>query len=271
MGGAQQPQAHVQVLLNILLFGMDPQQALDAARFNHAARRSVGFESPIPSADVITALVAMGHERLDTSTSLGGLPVFFGGGQADHESRAGLDCRLRAAEGRIGSRVLMSSRVRCVAALLLGAAPNAAAQFTRTPATLEQFFEPKLEVMIPMRDGIRLHTEIYLPRNAPPGPRPILLERTPYYANPGERNHSSRLGFYTEFFPDGYIFVLQDLRGRFLSEGQHVTLRPQRKPGDPAGFDESTDYYDTIEWLVKNVPEPQWTGGDAGNFATAGS
>ena len=81
VGGAQQPQAHVQVLLNILLFGMDPQQALDAARFNHTSRRSVGFESPIPSS-VITALEAMGHERLDTSTMLGGLQVFFGGGQA---------------------------------------------------------------------------------------------------------------------------------------------------------------------------------------------
>jgi gamma-glutamyltranspeptidase/glutathione hydrolase len=80
VGGAQQPQAHVQVLLNALLFGMDIQQALDAARFNHVAARSVGFEAPVPH-DVVAALEAMGHERLDTSRMLGGLPVFFGGGQ----------------------------------------------------------------------------------------------------------------------------------------------------------------------------------------------
>lgn len=80
VGGAQQPQAHVQVLLNILLFEMDAQQALDAARFNHVTRRSVAFESPIPSA-VVSALEAMGHERFDHSRALGGLPVFFGGGQ----------------------------------------------------------------------------------------------------------------------------------------------------------------------------------------------
>ena len=127
----------------------------------------------------------------------------------------------------------------------------AAAQ-PRTPVDLPKFFEPKIDVMIPMRDGVRLHTEIYVPRNAPPGPRPILLERTPYYANPGERDHSSRLNFYSEFFPDGYIFVLQDLRGRYFSEGHHVTLRPQRT--DSAGIDESTDYYDTIDWLITNVP-----------------
>jgi gamma-glutamyltranspeptidase/glutathione hydrolase len=80
VGGAQQPQAHVQVLLNLLLFGMDPQQALDAARFNHVSRRAVAFERPIPD-QVVAALLAMGHERFDHSRALGGLPVFFGGGQ----------------------------------------------------------------------------------------------------------------------------------------------------------------------------------------------
>ena len=81
VGGAQQPQAHVQVLLNILLFGMDPQQALDAARFNHTMKTTVAFESPIKP-DVIAALEAMGHERADNSKMLGGLAVFFGGGHA---------------------------------------------------------------------------------------------------------------------------------------------------------------------------------------------
>ena len=81
VGGAQQPQAHVQVLLNILLFGMDPQQALDAARFNHTSKTTVAFESPIKP-EVIAALEAMGHVRADNSKLMGGLPVFFGGGQA---------------------------------------------------------------------------------------------------------------------------------------------------------------------------------------------
>ena len=81
VGGAQQPQAHVQVLLNILVFGMDPQQALDAARFNHTSKTTVAFEAPIRSG-VVAALEAMGHVRADNSQFLGGLPVFFGGGQA---------------------------------------------------------------------------------------------------------------------------------------------------------------------------------------------
>jgi gamma-glutamyltranspeptidase/glutathione hydrolase len=81
VGGAQQPQAHIQFLFNVLLFGMDVQQALDAARFNHLTGRSVGFEGPIPS-DVVTRLESIGHQRLDTRQVLGGLPIFFGGGQA---------------------------------------------------------------------------------------------------------------------------------------------------------------------------------------------
>ena len=101
------------------------------------------------------------------------------------------------------------------------------AQGNRPPVDLSRFFDPKVDVVVPMRDGVTLHTEIYFPRGAPPGPRPILLERTPYYANPGEQHWSQRLRWYTEFFDGAYIFVLQDLRGRFLSNGQYVTLRPQ--------------------------------------------
>ena len=155
----------------------------------------------------------------------------------------------------------MLYRTRCrlaLRAVLVAAAiraSDAQAQGNRPLIDLSPFFEPKVDVMVPMRDGIALHTEIYYPKNAKPGPRPILLERTPYYANPGERQWSPRLRLYTEFFDDGYIFVLQDLRGRYLSNGQYVTLRTQRKPGDPKGIDESTDFFDTIDWLVKRVPD----------------
>ncbi|MHB1330046.1 MAG: gamma-glutamyltransferase, partial [Gemmatimonadales bacterium] len=77
VGGAQQPQAHIQVLLNILLFGMDVQGALDAPRFNHVRGKSVALENAI-APDVIAKLQAMGHERFDSKTVFNGLPVFFG-------------------------------------------------------------------------------------------------------------------------------------------------------------------------------------------------
>ena len=135
---------------------------------------------------------------------------------------------------------------------LLGAlgVSSVCAQGNREMVDLSQWFSPKWDVMVPMRDGVKLHTEIYIPKDQA-GPLPIMLERTPYYANPGERELSPRLRWYTEFFDEGYIFVLQDLRGRFRSEGEHITLRPN----DPDGIDESTDFYDTIEWLVNNVPD----------------
>jgi putative CocE/NonD family hydrolase len=99
----------------------------------------------------------------------------------------------------------------------------------------------KIEAMIPMRDGTRLHTEIYCPRKSRE-PLPFLLVRTPYGAN------------YRESLPEPYIFVSQDIRGRYKSEGQFVMLRPPRDKRDPKAVDESTDTYDTIEWLLKNVP-----------------
>jgi hypothetical protein len=130
----------------------------------------------------------------------------------------------------------------------------AAAQGNRPAVDLAATYDPKVDVMVPMRDGVTLHTEIYFPRHAGPGPRPILLERTPYYANPGEQQWSPRLRWYTEFADGGYIFVLQDLRGRYRSGGQYRTLRPPHDPSDSRGIDESTDFYDTIDWLVKHLP-----------------
>jgi len=88
VGGAQQPQAHIQILLNILLFGMDVQAAIDAPRFNHVRGASVALESAIRP-DVIARLMAMGHERFDSKTVFNGLPVFFGGAQAIMRSERG--------------------------------------------------------------------------------------------------------------------------------------------------------------------------------------
>jgi len=110
----------------------------------------------------------------------------------------------------------------------------------------------KIEVMIPMRDGAKLHTEIYTPKNTSQ-PLPMLFERTPYGISGANGGYSQMLSRYDAMMPDGYIFVFQDIRGRYASEGKFVMLRPIHDPADPKGVDESTDTYDTIDWLVKNV------------------
>ena len=107
--------------------------------------------------------------------------------------------------------------------------------------------------MIPMRDGVRLHTELYTPKNAA-GALPFLIERTPYGVMGSAAHYSRMLGNYTEMFPDQYIFAFQDIRGRYGSEGKFVMQRDPRDPSDPKAIDEATDTYDTVDWLVKNVP-----------------
>jgi uncharacterized protein len=107
----------------------------------------------------------------------------------------------------------------------------------------------KTEAMIPARDGVKLHTVIFAPRN-PRERLPILLERTPYGAMADEKDLRAR---YAHLIADGYIFVFQDIRGRFKSEGQFVMQRPVRDRRDLHAIDESTDTYDTIQWLLDNV------------------
>ncbi len=122
----------------------------------------------------------------------------------------------------------------------------------QTPPDYSQIFD-KTDAMIPARDGVKLHTEIYAPRGASE-PLPIVLERTPYGTADDAKGYSRKLGRYLEMIPDGYIFVFQDIRGRYGSEGKFVMQRPVRNPKDPKAIDEGTDTYDTIDWLVKNVP-----------------
>jgi len=110
----------------------------------------------------------------------------------------------------------------------------------------------KTEVMIPARDGVKLHTEIYTPKNATEA-LPILFERTPYGISAPGKGYSSMLSRYDEMMADGYIFVFQDIRGRYGSEGKFVMLRPVHEASDAKGVDEATDTYDTIGWLVNNV------------------
>ncbi len=107
------------------------------------------------------------------------------------------------------------------------------------------------EVQIAMRDGVHLHTSIFVPKGNTQK-LPIILSRTPYgIAASGNALDSPVLA---DLERDGYIFVFQDIRGRFKSEGQFVMLRPMRAKGDRKAIDESTDAYDTIDWLVKNIP-----------------
>ena len=121
----------------------------------------------------------------------------------------------------------------------------------------------KTDVMIPMRDGVKLHTEIYAPRNASEK-LPLFLTRTPYGLGDDDAGYSRLLGLYREMFADGYIFVMQDIRGRYGSEGQFVMGRAPRDRKDPKSIDEGTDTYDTIDWLVKNVPGNNGRAGEAG-------
>ena len=112
----------------------------------------------------------------------------------------------------------------------------------------------KFEYRIPMRDGVKLFTAVYRP-NSPKGPLPFLMLRTPYSVNHyGADKYPDRLGPYPAFEKEGFIFVLQDVRGRFMSEGKFVNMRPQLTGKRRAkSTDESTDAYDTIAWLLKNV------------------
>src|SRR5215472_14843941 len=121
------------------------------------------------------------------------------------------------------------------------------------------------EVMIPMRDGVKLHTVVLVPRSATKAkPAPILLTRTPYSADdltthiPSAHLGPSLYGYdnATEVIVEGgYIRVVQDVRGKYGSEGDYVMNRPLHGPQNPTPVDHSTDTYDTIDWLVKNVPE----------------
>jgi putative CocE/NonD family hydrolase len=114
----------------------------------------------------------------------------------------------------------------------------------------------KYEYRIPMRDGARLFTAVYVPKDASAQQTyPIMIERTPYTAGPyGVDNYPNVLGPNEQFTHSKYIFVYQDVRGRFMSEGQFEDMRPYIPVKKSAkDVDESTDTYDTIDWLVKNV------------------
>ncbi|HEX6729307.1 MAG TPA: CocE/NonD family hydrolase, partial [Pyrinomonadaceae bacterium] len=166
------------------------------------------------------------------------------------------------------TRSLIAVAISAVA--LLAFAPVASAQTKNLPSETPQKFEPtnhgfdhvRRSVMIPMRDGVKLYTVILIPKGARNAP--MLLTRTPYDAksltsHAESSNLASVLTGYDNatdvIVEGGYIRVVQDIRGKYGSEGDYVMNRPLRGPQNPTNVDHATDTYDTIDWLVKNVPE----------------
>jgi putative CocE/NonD family hydrolase len=125
---------------------------------------------------------------------------------------------------------------------------------------LAQLEYKRTDHMIAMRDGVQLNTQVW----TPPGNEtlPFLLIRTPYGI--GNLDSARLTAAMPELTAEKFIIVQQDIRGRFKSEGQFIMLRPMRDRKDPKAIDESTDTYDTIEWLVKNVPNNNGRAGMAG-------
>jgi uncharacterized protein len=147
---------------------------------------------------------------------------------------------------------------RFVAALLISTASAGlvtAQQLSPSPDAEYSIREnyTKYEYRIPMRDGKKLFTVVYLPKDDSKT-YPFLMQRTPYSVGPyGSDEYPRRIGPAPEFAKAGYIFVNQDVRGRFMSEGKFLEMTPHKPNKKPGEFDESTDMFDTVEWLLKNV------------------
>jgi hypothetical protein len=172
-------------------------------------------------------------------------------------------CRVRTLALLMPCLITLLSMEPCAAQT---AQSPAATLPSETPAKVipvtDSFDYVKREVMIPMRDGVKLHTVIVVPRGAKNAP--ILLTRTPYNAS-AQLSHAQSahlapiLNGYDNalevIVEGGYIRVVQDVRGKYGSEGDYVMTRPLHGPLNPTSVDHSTDTYDTIDWLVKNIPE----------------
>jgi putative CocE/NonD family hydrolase len=155
---------------------------------------------------------------------------------------------------------VMRAAIVCTVAMNVGLHCATAQQTeVRQPVVpLDQYIREnytKQEHMIPMRDGVKLYTAVYIPKNTDQK-WPIIIKRTPYSCAPyGPDKMPGSLGPSEHFARAGYIVVNQDVRGRFLSEGQFEQVRPHLTvKNGPQDIDESTDAWDTIEWLTKNIP-----------------
>jgi putative CocE/NonD family hydrolase len=164
----------------------------------------------------------------------------------------------------------------CCLLIALTAAPFAWSQAQVAGEKFVRERYTKDEQLVPMRDGVKLFTSIYVPKEASKK-YPILLLRTPYSVAPyGKDSYRRQLGPSHDFDVDGYIFVFQDVRGCYMSEGQFENMRPHLdKKTSKTDIDESSDTYDTIEWLLNNVPNHngrvgQWGISYPGFYSSAG-
>ena len=161
--------------------------------------------------------------------------------------------------------------IRCIGILLIWFAAAACsiqiavAQDTPQLESYLRLHYVKSEHMVPMRDGVKLMTSVFVPRDSTKT-YPILMKRTPYNVAPyGEDKYPAKLGPSELFVKAGYIFVNQDVRGRFASEGEFTQVTPHLpNKSKPTDVDESSDTFDTIEWLLKNVPNHNGRVGMAG-------
>ena len=139
-------------------------------------------------------------------------------------------------------------------ALLLVACCTANAQVADSAWMVNNY--TKTEVYITMRDGVRLFTSVYSPKDVSEK-HPILIKKTPYSCAPYGANNWNKYWetYQKEYFKEGYIIVTQDVRGRWMSEGGFVDVRPLNADKKGTEIDEASDTYDAIDWLVKNVPQ----------------
>lgn len=142
-----------------------------------------------------------------------------------------------------------------VALLFVVSSAFAKAQSTQSTYVKENYTKKSYEVA--MRDGVKLYTTVYTPKNVK-GKSPILMQRTCYSVAPyGDDAYPARIGPNSFLMEKGYIFVYQDVRGRWMSEGDFDNMRPHvagNNPKNKKDIDESSDTYDTIAWLLKNIP-----------------
>jgi len=159
-----------------------------------------------------------------------------------------------------------------------GSAQPAPGATTAVDAAFVRENYSKYEYRIPMRDGVKLFTSVYVPKEviAEGKTYPILLERTPYNVAPyGVDKYRATVGPSELFAREKFIVVYQDVRGRFMSEGDYTIIRPHKPAKGPKDTDESTDCYDTVEWLIKNIPGNtgkvgMWGVSQPGFYAAAG-
>jgi putative CocE/NonD family hydrolase len=144
---------------------------------------------------------------------------------------------------------MLTARLAILLSLSAAVMPGQGLEFIKANYT-------KYEYLIPMRDGVHLFTAVYVPKDAASSNKyPILMDRTPYSVSPyGADNYKTALGPSELFAKEKYIFAYQDVRGRMMSEGKFIDMRPQIDNKKSAeDVDESSDTYDSIDWLVKNV------------------